>query len=44
MTEKELNEIKERWSTRAWPSIGYFVHGQAYGDIQKLLEHIEENK
>lgn len=37
----ELAEIRERWKSRAWPSIGYFVHGQAYQDIQKLLEIID---
>ena len=38
----ELAEIRERWKSRSWPSIGYFVHGQAYQDIQKLLEIIDE--
>lgn len=37
-----LEEIRERWKSRSWPSIGYFVHGQAYQDIQKLLEIIDE--
>lgn len=39
-----LEEIRERWKSRAWPSIGYYVHGQAYADIQRLLEIIDEKQ
>lgn len=37
-----LHVIQERWATRKWPSIGYFVHGQAYQDIHNLLAMIAE--
>lgn len=37
-----LEEIRNRWKDRSWPHIGYFVHGQAYQDIQKLLEIADE--
>lgn len=39
--DKDVELIRERWKSRSWPSIGYFVHGQAYSDIQKLLEIID---
>jgi len=35
-----LQQIRERWASRKWPTIGYFVHGQAYEDIQTLLRMI----
>lgn len=37
----DVEEIRSRWASREWPSIGYFVHGQAYMDIQTLLAHIQ---
>lgn len=42
-TSIDFEEIKNRWSERKWPSIGYFVHGQAYDDIQKLIKMVEAN-
>lgn len=37
----DLEEIRDRWKETKWPSIGYFVHGQALMDIRKLLEIID---
>lgn len=39
-----IEEIRERWASRAWPSIGYFVHAQAWKDIKILLEEIDRLK
>lgn len=39
--DRAIEEIRERWKSRTWPSIGYFVHGQVYEDINKLLEIID---
>lgn len=36
-----LDEIRARWADRTWPSIGYFVHGQALTDIDDLLDIID---
>jgi hypothetical protein len=35
-----VREITARWASRLWPSIGYFVHGQAFLDIHTLQERI----
>lgn len=35
-----LEEIRKRWESKAWPMIGYFVHGQAYSDIKELERHV----
>jgi len=40
----KVDEIRERWASRKWPTIGYFVHGQAYEDIHALLAIITMNK
>ena len=37
----DVAAIRERWASRRWPSIGYFVHGQAYEDIQSLLAEVD---
>lgn len=38
--DQPLHEIQARWASRKWPSIGYFVHGQAYQDIHALLDMV----
>lgn len=40
--DKQVKEIADRWESRKWPNIGYFVHGQAYSDIKDLLNVIAE--
>jgi hypothetical protein len=37
-------EIRNRWSDCSWPNIGFFVHGQARGDIAALLDLIQSIK
>lgn len=39
-----LQQIRERWASRKWPQIGYFVHGQAYQDIHALLRMVRYYK
>ncbi len=43
MSDK-IEEIRARWKDKSWPSIGYFVHGQAYIDIQALLDEVDRLK
>lgn len=37
----KIEEIRERWRDESWPSIGYFVHGQARLDLRDLLSEVD---